>query len=375
MKIAQIVCAYPPYAGGIGNSASQITRLLGGSHEVINFHPKSLRPWLEYGHGAFLPQLLWRLRSFDYLYLHYPFFGAAEIVWLYKLLGGRAKLIVHYHMDVKNLSLAAKILSLPSRLIRRALLKQAVIIVSASLDYIQSSQIKKIYARQPEKFREIPFGLDLKKFQPRVSEQPGDNKIVAYAKALVGFVNNKFIKNRRLDFLFVGALDSAHYFKGLDVLFPALLVLKTRAWHLTVVGDGNRRPDYEEQVRKLGLSDQISFTGQLGDANLVRAYQEADLLILPSINTNEAFGLVIIEALACGVPVIASNLPGVRRVFTDQQEGLLVEPSNAADLSAKLEYILQNEGRRQAMAKAARQLAEYKYDEQKMSRELLALIK
>jgi glycosyltransferase involved in cell wall biosynthesis len=362
MKIAQIVCAWPPYAGGIGNSAYQIGQVLAENNEVVNFTPTTVKPWLRYGHGAFLPQLLWRLRSFDYIYLHYPFFGAAEMVWLAKLLGARPRLIIHYHMDVKNLGLLAKILSLPSRLVRRSLLDQAEIIVTASLDYIKNSQIKTYYQAHPKKFREIPFALDLQKFTPKNLNRPSPNKIVAYAQSLVHYVNDNFIKKHRLNLLFVGGLDRAHYFKGVDVLLRALADLEASTWRLTIVGEGDRRVSYEQLATDLGLADKIKFTGKLSEEDLIRTYQTADLLILPSINSNEAFGIVLIEALACGVPVLASDLPGVRSVFTNGQEGLLAEPGSASDLQKKLELILSQEGRRQAMAIAARQLAEKKYD-------------
>lgn len=373
MKIAQVVCAWPPYAGGISNSAQQIGQLLEEKHEVANFTPTILKPWLKYGRGAFLPQLLWRLCGFDYIYLHYPFFGTAEVVWLFKLFCRRPKLIIHYHMDVKNLTLAAKILSLPSRLIRRSLLNRAEIIVTASLDYIKHSRIKKYYATRPEKFQEIPFGIDLKKFQPKLINRPIGGGVIAKAQKIIHYINDKFIKKNRLNLLFVGGLDRAHYFKGVNILLKALFLVIPQNWHLTIVGVGDLRPKYESSVKKLKLDKRVEFVGQLSDDDKIRAYQNADLFILPSINNNEAFGLVLIEALACGVPVIASDLPGVRRVFDNYQEGLLVEPGSVEDLKKKLEFIFNNEELRRIMALAARRLAEEKYDELKMRERLLKL--
>ncbi len=361
MKIANIACAWPPYAGGIGNGARQIGQLLAENHELINFNPQTLRPWLQYGHGAFLPQLFWRLPRFDYIYLHYPFFGTAEIIWLFKLFFRKPKLILHYHMDVKNLGLTAKILSLPSRLIRSSLLNQAETIISASLDYIQASQIKKYYSSHPEKFKEIPFGLDLDKFKPKALNRPAENKIIAKTQEIIHYINDKFIKKNRLSLLFVGGLDRAHYFKGVPILLRALAELADDNWRLTIVGDGDRRKEYEKLAAELRLTDKIEFLGRLDDSELVRSYQNADLLILPSINTNEAFGIVLIEALACGVPVIASDLPGVRSVFSNYQEGLLAEAGSVRDLRKKLTFIFHNEGLRRAMALAARRRAEEKY--------------
>jgi len=366
MRLAQVVCAFPPYSGGIGNSAQQIEKILANHHEVATFSPANLKPWLQYGHGAFLPQLLWKLKKFDYIYLHYPFFGTAEIIWLLKLFSRKPKLIIHYHMDVKNVNLLTKLLSLPSRTIRNYLLNKADYIVSASLDYVKNSQIKKYYQKHPEKFQEIPFGIDLKKFQPKLINRPENNKTLARAKEIIHYINDKFIKKNRLNLIFVGALDQAHYFKGVDILLKTLVITVPRNWRLKIVGDGNLRNHYQELTKKLKLDKQVEFTGKLSDSELIRALQNADLLILPSINNNEAFGIVLIEALACGVPVIASDLPGVRQVFQNHQQGLLVKPGDIEDLKRKLEFIFNNEEVRRVMSLAARRLAEEKYDTEKM---------
>lgn len=366
MKIASIVCTFPPYAGGIGNSALRINQLLEGRHEITTFTPTTIKPWLRHGNGAFIPQLFWKLNKFDYIYLHYPFFGTAEVVWFFKLFFKRPKLILHYHMDVRGLSPVARILSLPSRLIRQSLLNQAEIIVTASLDYIKASQIKNYYLSHQEKFREIPFGVDTKKFQPKLVNRVIDNQILAKAQEIVRYVNDKFIKRHRLNLLFVGGLDSAHYFKGVEVLLNSLFLSVNRNWHLRIIGDGNLRPHYEELAQRLKIDKQVEFVGNLDEPELIRSFQNSDLFILPSINSNEAFGLVLIEALACGVPVIASDLPGVRQVFASHNQGLLVEAGSSKDLTKKLEFIFNNEKLRKVMAISARHLAEEKYDLEKI---------
>jgi len=374
MRIAQVACVPADAAGGIATGVRLVGKLLAGQHEITDFTPGSLRPLLRYGHGAFLPQLLWRLPRFDYIYLHYPFFGTAEVVWLFKLLfPRRPKLIIHYHMDVVQHGWIARIAGLPSLLLRRALLNQSELIVSASLDYVKSSRIKKYYQAHPEKFREIPFGLDLNLFQPKTINRPAATALLAQAKEIVHYINDRFIKKSRLDLLFVGGLDRAHYFKGVAVMLRALAGLAAANWHLTIIGSGDRKASYEKMAADLGLTAKIEFAGYVSEADKIRAYQNADLLLLPSVNNNEAFGLVLIEALACGAPVIASDLPGVRRVFANYQEGLLAEPGSASDLKSKLEFIMNNEDRRREMATAARRLAEAKYDERLMARGLAEL--
>ncbi|MGI6374042.1 MAG: glycosyltransferase family 4 protein [Patescibacteria group bacterium] len=376
MKIASLVCAYPPYAGGIAGSAKQINQILESQgHSVTVFAPSTLKPWLKLGHGAFMPQLLWRLRGFDCLYLHYPFFGTAEVVWLFKLLNPNIKLIIHYHMDVRQTSWLTKLLSLPSRLIRSSLLKQAKLIISASFDYLASSQIKKYFKNNPQQFLELPFAIDTNYFQPKLIHRHFDNQVMVKAQKIVNYVTDKFIRSRALNLIFVGGLDQAHYFKGVDNLLQALFLSTRKNWRLKIVGSGNLRPRYEALTKKLLLTNRVKFTGRLSDSDLLRALQNADLLILPSINSNEAFGIVLIEALACGVPVLASDLPGVRSVFTDGQEGLLVAPNNIEDLREKIDFILDNETIRKRMAQAARDLAVKRYDNQRLNQQLFKLFR
>jgi glycosyltransferase involved in cell wall biosynthesis len=375
MKIACVVCAYPPYAGGIGNSAQQINNLLGENHHISVFTPTTTKPWLRYGHGAFMPQLLWKLKRFDYIYLHYPFFGANEIVWLFKLISPKTKLIIHYHMDVKHSNWLTSLLSAPSKLILGSLLNRSEIIVSASLDYIKSSQIKNYYQKHSSKFREIPFAVNTKKLQPKLINRLTKNEILTRTQKIVHYVNDKFIKKNIVNLVFIGGLDEAHYFKGIDILLEALFLSTCQNWRLKIIGDGNRRSVYEEKAKNLLFNNKIEFTGKLSDAELTRSLQNADLLILPSINSNEAFGIVLIEALACGVPVLASDLPGVRKVFTEGVQGLLAKPNNANDLKNKLEFILSNEPVRRQMAIAARQLAEEKYNLELMKARLENLLK
>ncbi len=375
MKIAQVVCTFPPYSGGIGNSAYRTEQILSEKHEVYTFTPYNLQPWLKIGHGAFLPQLLFRLRKFDYIYLHYPFFGSAEVVWLFKIFFKKPKLIIHYHMDVKNNSFKTKLLGSASLLIRSSLFKKAETIICGSLDYVKHSQIKNLHEKYPDKFQEIPFGVDTNLYQPKLINRPSKNKLLARAKEIVHHINDHFIKKDRLDLVFVGGLDQAHYFKGVSILLNALAIITPRHWRLSIVGSGNLKPEYEALSEKLNLNKQVEFCGKLSEADLIRVLQNSDLLILPSTNSNEAFGLVLIEALACGVPVIASDLPGVRSVFENYQHGLLVEPGSVDDLKRKLEFIFNNEDLRRLMSLSARKLAEDKYDLSILKDRLEKLIK
>lgn len=358
MKIAHIVCVFPPYRGGIGNVVFKYAEeqsKLGESVTVFfpdyngcqqksaGFNCVALRPLLQYGNGAFLPQLFWRTASFDIIHLHYPFFGGAEPVWLRKIIFSKqTKLFIHYHMDIEKLPLIAQMLSWPANLIRSSLFNSAEAITCASLDYIKNSQIADIFIKSSAKFYEVPFGVDLNRFKPDEKWQIKKNVI-----------------------LFVGSLDKAHNFKGLDNLLSAMAQIKNKESSLIVVGSGNLLNYYQQLAQKKGISDRVFFAGSVDDKSLPIYYNKADLLVLPSVNKHEAFGLVLLEALASGIPLIASDLPGVRTVFSNEVEGLLVKANNVDDLTVKIDTVLANEDNWQKMCRAARALAENKYSWQK----------
>jgi len=368
MRIAQITCVFPPYKGGIGNVAYDFSEMLAETgNEITVFTPNRgqtleekhnfkiilLKPWLKMGLGAFLPQLSFKLPDFDIVYLYYPFFGTAEVVWLTKILFGKKfKLIINFLMDVDSSSFLFKILSLPTRIIRNSLFKRADIITYASLDYLKHSDIANIYKKYPAKFKEIPYGVDTDKFSPAIKK-------------------DSQIKN----ILFVGALDKAHYFKGVNILLKAISRFQISDFRFQIVGDGDLKTSYEKLAEKLDIKDRVEFLGKISDEELPRIYQQADLLVLPSINKNEAFGLVLLEAMACGVPVIASDLPGVRTVFEDGRQGLLCKPGDVSDLKNKIEEILADEEKRKIMGKEARILALEKYSWEEIGRKLNDIIK
>ncbi|MBN1102789.1 MAG: glycosyltransferase family 4 protein [Deltaproteobacteria bacterium] len=380
MKIAHIVCAYPPYPSGIGNLAGLFSRLHARSgHQVTIFTPayqglrkeapgnqvrdgvtiKRLRPLVSSGNAAVLPQLLWTLRRFDCLFLHYPFYGSAELVFLLILLRQvSARLILQYYMDMEGSSRLRKLLSRPFRVVRDSLLRRADLITCGSMDYIRKSAISRFHEKHPERFFEIPFAVDLNRFAPAEGKADRIGKEVR-------------------TILFVGGLDRPHYFKGVHILLKAVSRLSREVgpWNLHIVGEGDLRPDYEKLSRDLGVSDRVRFLGAVSDQRLPSCYQEADLLVLPSVNSNEAFGLVLLEAMACGLPVIASALPGVRTVFEHGQEGLLTDSGSVADLAGKLSDLLRNDALRIGMGRRARKRVEERYSLTSLAKGLEAALR
>ncbi len=376
MKVAHLICKFPPYRGGMGNVAyEQVKRLASLGHEVTVFTlsnpgPKAqalsldndltgrtfkieyLQAFPRLGNGGFCPQIIKKLKDFEVIQLHYPFFGAQEILWLGKKLGLiKARLIIFYHMDASFNNPFTKILSWPSLLIKKSLFKMADRVCVASLDYVAHSQIKNIYQKDKDKFVEVPFG---------VSHSP-DNINRARLEEIKKQIDwQPNVKN----ILFVGNLDRAHYFKGVDVLLKSfkkiISSLPVTHYSLYIVGDGDLRATYEKQAEELKISDRVLFTGRISDEDLSCYYYLADTVVLPSTTSAEAFGLVLADAESFGKPVIGSDLPGVRSVVG--AAGLLVKPGDLDDLAQKLKLILTDENRRQYFSVAGLNQAKEKYN-------------
>ncbi len=319
--------------------ADQLTRR---NYDVTVFTPKqktdmradksykviALWPWLKIGLGAIMPQLLWRLWRYDIVHFHYPLFGSALIVALLKKIrGNKIKLIVSYHMDV-NLEGWRRLYEVVCRnLFLGFILNKADKIIVSSEDYIENSNIQHYYFQHINKFIELPFGVS-RAFAPA----PKDNSLLQKHGLMP---NDKIV-------MFVGGLGAAHYFKGINFLIKAISLIEDKKIKALIVGGGGLLQHYKKIALKFGVPERVKFTDYVPKELLIKYYNLADVFILPSINNSEAFGIVLLEAMACGKPVIASNLKGVRSVVDPGVNGLLVEPKNSLDIAEKIKYLFEH---------------------------------
>lgn len=361
MKIAHVACHIPPDAGGIGMAAhSYADQLFERGHEVAFFVPRTkknsaerkryslklLVPLMRIGLGAVMPQLFWRLSGFDIIHLHYPLLGSSLIVALRKRMFPRTKLVITYHQDL-NLRGWRKIYEKAGRrLFLNFILESADKIIVSSFDYIENSRIQKYYFTHVGKFAEIPFGVP-RFYQP----MPKDPELLKIHGLSIG---DKVV-------LFVGSLGASHYFKGVNYLIRAISLIDDKSVKALIVGSGSLQKSYQKQAEDMHISDRVRFSGYVPADILPKYYNLGDIFVLPSINTNEAFGIVLIEAMACAKPVIASNLKGVRSVVDVGVNGLLVEPRNSKDIADKIMYLLGNPAMAAKMGKNCLDSVEKKY--------------
>lgn len=139
--------------------------------------------------------------------------------------------------------------------------------------------------------------------------------------------------------LFVGRLV---YEKGPHLLVEAASLLKDKGCRVIIVGDGAMRPYLEGMAKKLGVSDRVIFLGHVDDNTLLSIYEEASVLVIPSLY--EPFGIVVLEAMSLGVPVIVSNTGGLDEIITDEKDGLKFQSGSAEDLARVITKILEDEG-------------------------------
>ncbi|HKR64516.1 MAG TPA: glycosyltransferase [Thermoanaerobaculia bacterium] len=143
--------------------------------------------------------------------------------------------------------------------------------------------------------------------------------------------------------LTVGRLDAAERSKGFDEVMETLPALPDDVVYL-IAGGGNDFPRLQAKAIALDLGDRVRFTGLFPESEKADLYNLADVYAMPS--RGEGFGFVFLEAMACRVPVIASKLDGGREALLDGKLGLLVDPTNPAELRAALEETLARGERR-----------------------------
>lgn len=379
MKIAHIVSTFPPYYGGMGTVVFETAVALSEmGHEVQVFTPdyyedkevrpnnaspaethsehlqsvidsvQRIKPSISYGNAARIPDVLHQLDAFDIVHLHYPFFGTAELIAKWRKRNPHKKLVVTYHMDTRAPGWKGLVFAVYNRFYLPKILASADACIGATFDYIALSDARHSLAQHKDKWHEIPFGVDVERFKPQ-------------EKSVELFQNLNLDLNLST-LLFVGGLDDAHFFKGVPVLLKALLALKMKkvVVQAVFVGDGNRREEYENLVMGYGLRDTVRFVGRIEHDELPEVYASSDLLVLPSTTKGEAFGMVLLEAFASGVPAIASDLPGVRSVAG--QAGLTVPPNDPrALMDAITGFLALSPDERTQMRQQARSVAEEKY--------------
>jgi peptidoglycan-N-acetylglucosamine deacetylase len=244
----------------------------------------------------------------------------------------KTPLVVTYHTGsmLKGRDVVDKVIRFyESLLLPHALRKARLIICAAS--YVQRSEPVKLYAG---KSTVVTPGIDLNLFRPLSTSYAG-----------------------RHGMLHIGGLKSGEEHKGLDTSLRVAAALKQKYpdLRLTVAGNGDKQQHYEVLAEQLGISGQVEFRGRLKGQALVSAYQCADVLIVPS--RKDARPLAVLEAMACGVPVVASTVEGIPDLVEDGEFGFLVEPDDVDGFVLKIGELFDDRAVHRRLSEKARRVA------------------
>jgi glycosyltransferase involved in cell wall biosynthesis len=189
----------------------------------------------------------------------------------------------------------------------------------------------------------------------RAYRLPTSRLVVTYAGVDSRFTPKTWPRDRAgnvpFSLLFSGRLNGPHEQKGVDVLLRSLpLILRHHEVVLKIIGSGPRLAEYRALALKLGIGEQVRFLGFVEHEEMPSHYQDADLFVLPS--RRESFGLVLAEAMACGLPVVATKVGAIPEVVEDGLTGLLVPADDPGALADAVVSLLSDPPRMQAMGTA-----------------------
>ena len=179
----------------------------------------------------------------------------------------------------------------------------------------------------------------------------------------------------RQEIIFVGRLVSR---KGVRYLLDGFHRVHQALPHrLVIIGSGPRRAELEAQARQLGIAHRVFFTGTIPDEARNEHYRSCSFLVLPAVydekGDTEGLGVVLLEAMSCGKPVIASGIGGITDIVADRKNGLLVPPADAEALGRAIKTLAQHDGLRRQLGRAARKTVDEKFNWDKIVDDLLRL--
>jgi glycosyltransferase involved in cell wall biosynthesis len=345
--IVQVTSYYPPHLGGMENVAAQLaegfvdkgyavsvyTSNIGYSRNAVHKSEVQVHylKSLEFAHTPIIFTLFFRLLTLSrhsLIHLHVAQAFSPEIVYLVSRLKG-ISYIAHIHLDVDPSGSLGFLLGTYKKLFLKRVLKSAAKVICLSES--QKKLIASKYALPLESIVVIPNGVAEKYF---IGEKTSENTVP--------------------HLLFVGRLAVQ---KNLSLLIEAVSRMRTDVF-LDIVGEGELRGNIETLIRKYELQN-VNLHGKKTGEELIELYRSADVFVLPSLK--EGISLAMLEALASGLPVVASDSPEIREILADC--GILVQEPTAINYAKALDTLLSNKDTlRNLMALSVQKALSYSWE-------------
>lgn len=358
MKILHVGKFYPPHAGGMETHLELLCRKLAGEVDVeVVVSADGRRTEVETRDGvrvtrigtaatvagaSFNPGLARAIRrsGAELVHLHHP---NPTAVLSFLASGYRGPLVVTYHSDIVRQRVLG---ALVSPLIHR-FLARADAIIATSPQYLATSPVLR---RHADRCHVIPFGVEM--------GEMGEVDPAEVAEIRARFGGRIVLAAGRLV-----------YYKGFDYLVRAMAAVPGR---LLIAGGGPLREELGRTAADAGVADRVTLLGGVPD--LRPYYHAADVFAFPSVARSEAYGIVQMEAMACGLPVVNTALDtGVPFVSPDGVTGITVPPADVEALAAALRRLLDDPALRQSLGRAGRERIAGELSADRMAARTLAL--
>jgi glycosyltransferase involved in cell wall biosynthesis len=339
LRILQVGKFYPPHMGGIETHLQALcgalrehadVRVIVSSEdrntieETVDAVPVArLSTLLTAFSTSISPEMVSRIRRSgdDLVHIHLPNPAA---VLAYLASGHRGPMLVTYHSDTVKQQVLGRMIE-P---LLNAALRRSAAIIATSPNYLATSPVLQAFR---DRCHVIPYGIDTTQFEQcdadavrRVRAQYGERLVISVGRLV--------------------------YYKGFDVLIRAMASVRGK---LVIVGNGPLRGELQSLAAQLGVTDKVVFAGEINNTDVMPYYHAADLFALASVARSEAFGIVQIEAMAAGLPVVNTSLDsGVPFVSLDGQTGLTVPPGNPTALAAAINRLLDDDALRHSLGQA-----------------------
>jgi rhamnosyl/mannosyltransferase len=360
LRVLHVGKFYPPHMGGIETHLQALcgalrpyadVRVIVSSEgrntveETVDSVPvERLATLLTAFSTSISPGMVSRIRNSgaELVHLHLP---NPTAVLAYLASGHRGRLVVTYHSD----TVKQKVLGRIFEPFLHAALRRSDAIIATSPNYLATSPVLQAFR---DRCRIIPYGIDTTQFEQcspeavrRIREQLADRLVISVGRLV--------------------------YYKGFEVLIRAMAYVRGK---LVIVGNGPLRGELESLAARLGVADKVVFAGEIDNAAVTAYYHAADLFALASVARSEAFGIVQIEAMAAGLPVINTNLDsGVPFVSLHDKTGLTVPPGDPEALAAAINRLLDDDALRQSLGQAGVIRARQEFGLETMLRRTLQL--
>ncbi len=349
MRILHSLYYYRPHYSGLTVYTERLVKALGArGHQVrvlTSRYDRALNPYeridgvevrrlpvfVKISKGPIMPTLLyWAIRygaRSDVIHLHVPQLDAAPIAWIGRVMN--KPVVLTYHCDLRlPTSILNRLANRLSAMANNLSVALADIVVANALDYAQASSTLN---RHLDKLRVIPPPIDIatpaaeavEKLRQKYQIHP-DEKVIGMAARLASEKGVQYL---------LQALPR------LQQEFPKVRVLYV-GQHLDVMGESAYAQQLKPMIDRLGGAWQ--FLGVLNAEQMAAFFALCDVTVLPSLNSTESFGMVQVESMLCGTPVVASDLPGVRQPVIQTGMGEVVTPADGEALAEGITRVLRN---------------------------------